>query len=164
MTDLLKVVTEATERYVAARDELRKLGKEAGSQVFLAFMKKYPEVQAITWTQYTPYFNDGDACVFGVNDLVIHIKEVVDKYLSDSELADEELKTFDDYIDYTYGWYETADENDDYLNHHENLRNDFLMLRELMHGNDEFALGAFGDHVRVLVTQDNVEVEEYDHD
>lgn len=26
-------------------------------------------LQEITWTQYTPYFNDGDECVFSVNDI-----------------------------------------------------------------------------------------------
>lgn len=27
----------------------------------------FPEVQAIRWTQYTPYFNDGDACEFSAH-------------------------------------------------------------------------------------------------
>lgn len=28
----------------------------------------FPEVVAVRWTQYTPYFNDGEACTFDVND------------------------------------------------------------------------------------------------
>ena len=28
---------------------------------------KYPEVKALAWTQYTPYYCDGESCVFGVN-------------------------------------------------------------------------------------------------
>lgn len=29
--------------------------------------KKYPDIKNIGWTQYTPYFNDGEPCEFGVN-------------------------------------------------------------------------------------------------
>ena len=29
---------------------------------------KCDRVHSVRWSQYTPYFNDGDACVFGVND------------------------------------------------------------------------------------------------
>lgn len=28
---------------------------------------KYPELKTISWTQYTPYFNDGDPCTFRAN-------------------------------------------------------------------------------------------------
>lgn len=28
---------------------------------------KYPEVKALAWTQYTPYYCDGESCEFGVN-------------------------------------------------------------------------------------------------
>ena len=29
----------------------------------------------ISWTQYAPYFNDGDECVFGVNDIEVFLTE-----------------------------------------------------------------------------------------
>ncbi|WP_074344742.1 hypothetical protein [Mycobacteroides abscessus] len=28
----------------------------------------FPEVVSVRWTQYTPYFNDGDACTFSVHE------------------------------------------------------------------------------------------------
>ena len=28
-----------------------------------------PEIAALRWRQYTPYFNDGEPCTFSVNDL-----------------------------------------------------------------------------------------------
>lgn len=37
-----------------------------------------PELGLITWNQYTPYFNDGDECVFRVNDIFAVHKEVFD--------------------------------------------------------------------------------------
>lgn len=31
----------------------------------------FPEVEAVRWEQYTPYFNDGDVCVFNIHDAYI---------------------------------------------------------------------------------------------
>lgn len=31
----------------------------------------FPEVEAVRWEQYTPYFNDGDVCTFSANDVSI---------------------------------------------------------------------------------------------
>lgn len=33
------------------------------------FFDKNPGITALKWSQYTPYFNDGDTCVFRVNDV-----------------------------------------------------------------------------------------------
>lgn len=32
---------------------------------------EHPEVESIRWEQYTPYFNDGDACEFGFGELSV---------------------------------------------------------------------------------------------
>lgn len=32
-----------------------------------AIFDKYPEIKSFSWTQYTPYFNDGDECTFSVH-------------------------------------------------------------------------------------------------
>lgn len=34
-----------------------------------SFFEACPEITSIFWTQYTPYFNDGDACEFSVHEL-----------------------------------------------------------------------------------------------
>ena len=33
------------------------------------FFENNPTIKLICWTQYTPYFNDGDTCTFRVNDI-----------------------------------------------------------------------------------------------
>lgn len=43
-----------------AREEIKKL--------FQKFWDLNPGVNAVIWTQYAPYFNDGDACEFSVYD------------------------------------------------------------------------------------------------
>jgi hypothetical protein len=49
-------------------DKLRKEGEAAVKDAFKDIFERFPELEMIWWTQYTPYFNDGDTCVFGVHD------------------------------------------------------------------------------------------------
>lgn len=60
---------EAIENEISA---LRKEYKEAAQLAFTDATKQVfegiPNLQAIKWRQYTPYFNDGDACTFSVHD------------------------------------------------------------------------------------------------
>ncbi len=45
-----------------------------------AVFEKYPELKSFGWTQYTPLFNDGDACEFSadVSDVYINGKNEYD--------------------------------------------------------------------------------------
>lgn len=52
----------------------------------------YPEVTGIAWTQYTPYFNDGEPCVFRAGEPYFCFEGV--------ELSDEEEAYYD------YSWME----------------------------------------------------------
>lgn len=51
----------------AAKVEMKRLApdllRERAQQIF----EQHSDLDSFGWTQYTPYFNDGDACVFGVN-------------------------------------------------------------------------------------------------
>jgi hypothetical protein len=44
--------------------EARKVIEAVGAE----FFARNPSVVAIRWTQYTPYWQDGDTCTFGAND------------------------------------------------------------------------------------------------
>lgn len=58
------------------RAKLKKLNDEAaalrkeGCKIFEAaaqdLFAAYPALESFAWRQYTPYFNDGDVCTFGV--------------------------------------------------------------------------------------------------
>lgn len=52
------------------QDELRKVAqknvKPALKEAIAQLMKEVPAVDQVRWHQYTPYFNDGDACEFGI--------------------------------------------------------------------------------------------------
>lgn len=71
------------EEFFKKRDEYKKLlakeGKNMLKQLFLDFFKANPQVEQIQWVQYTPYFNDGEACVFRVCDPNYKIPDVSEK-------------------------------------------------------------------------------------
>jgi len=131
---------EASSKIKQARYELAKFAKTQGStaigSAFKPFFEKYPEAKSVVWVQYTPHFNDGDTCEFGVREPEIHGDDGEDRYCYGEGLTDKELgigaeDAFDDI-------WQFCDE-------------DLLQL-------------CFGDGVQVTVTAETVEVEEYDHD
>jgi hypothetical protein len=50
-----------------------------------------PRIRAICWLQYTPYFNDGDTCVFGVHTVSFAFTDIAepDEYGEPDESADD---------------------------------------------------------------------------
>ncbi len=49
------------------RGELQKVGEQFLIENFKKTFEKYPMLERVSWTQYTPYFNDGDECTFRSN-------------------------------------------------------------------------------------------------
>lgn len=109
----------------------------------------HPKLTSVSWVQYTPYFNDGSECVFGVRqdglDLVFDGEE------------------FEDVSDWTFK--PTSSE------YHQREQNAVglaaahaavaALLGEIP---EEFYKELFGDHVRVMVTPDGATTDEYEHD
>lgn len=122
------------------QENLKEAAKaEVVRELFLAFFADSPEVKAVKWTQYTPHFNDGDACTFSVHG-------------PEFALTNEDLESRDE-------WESAWSVEDKGLKKRLNtFEKDFNDLEEV------FQL-AFGDGYRVVVTNDGeVEVEEYGHD
>ena len=44
------------------RAEMNQIAKDNLPLEFKRYFDIWPEADAFRWTQYTPYFNDGDAC------------------------------------------------------------------------------------------------------
>lgn len=158
---------------------LREKGQEIMKEAIEAFFKANPKVTGVAWSQYTPHFNDGDPCVFGVNEPGFSVSEV-DK--SDFPAhGDDGEGGF--YGSYGFSLYDLKDPyyvgKDWAVKHNEAVKEAMAKARV---GADTFAdaaksfratvgvagddlfLAAFGDHVKVLVTPDDITVEEYDHD
>lgn len=87
---LLKNFNELNARIAAARKEMGSKSKVLIEAVAKQFLDKCPEVTGVHWTQYTPYFNDGDTCEFGVNEYCFHIldedNDEVESFYESTEL------------------------------------------------------------------------------
>lgn len=169
------------------RDALSEQIREQARDIFAGgakeiFEKYGDKVGRFGWTQYTPYFNDGDPCVFSVNDLFIHSH-------ADMQDPDFEGNNYYESSEEFYGYSEkstihktlwrrerdghvSADpwrkegyvefENPNYDPKYGDAFTDINVLRNLM---DEDTLQTiFGDHCVVIASADGVEVEEYSHD
>ena len=143
----MTIITEVKAQYKEARAKLAdlkaqyiKLMQDSVKETFQEFFVKYPEMTSFQWTQYTPHFNDGDTCYFRCYidyPLVFFTQDGEEYEFDENGYGDFEPEWFNDFKKDLLAWYD----ND----------------KELMEA-------VFGDHVRVVVTQKGVHVEEYYHD
>lgn len=112
------------------------------------FLEDNPEVKGVSWTQYTPYFNDGDACIFDVNEFSFYL------------ISDES-----DFFDYSKGyttWYPLEESE---TPNYQQINKEFDNLCDFLCGIDkELYRTLFGDHVQVIVTRDEVIKRSHKHE
>lgn len=68
---------------------------------YLDAILAYPGVEAVRWRQYTPYFNDGDACEFGMHGAEVKIEGAIMK--GDWDEDDNDRFWFSEYDLFQYG-------------------------------------------------------------
>lgn len=83
-------------------------------------VKDIPNFLRLEWSQYTPYFNDGDTCHFSINEPQIY-------------LLNPDNDTSNDYMDLD-GIEGDYDEFSDILNEIYNVMDDYLMLATFYDG------------------------------
>lgn len=138
-------------------------------QVFLDALDKVlecPGVEAVRWNQYTPYFNDGDACTFSIYSAYVKIKG------DDEEVGDYGngfRSTYDlyDYDPEAGDTYETRRKFNQIGDFPAKMIHDSLSEFEgvLESGKHYVVLNEkFGDPAQVTATRDGFEVEFYEHD
>lgn len=60
----------------ALNNQMKESSKVLMKEAFREFFEKYDDVvENIFWRQYTPHFNDGEACEFSVHDVFILLKD-----------------------------------------------------------------------------------------
>jgi len=137
------------------------------------FFEKHPRVKMVTWTQYTPYFNDGDECVFSVNEAVFSGDEnyrggiynledepMVEGYIKEPSKWHREYYTKKD-PNHKFEFDALPEEQQEA---NRLLDKDFEALKSMIQYPEDFMKGMFGDHAQVIVTRKGIEVEEYSHD
>jgi len=152
----------------AKQEEIKKLKKEmveASNKIFTELTKEifveHPKVKSFGWTQYTPYFNDGDTCYFSVHTDYIYIN---------GESADESNWINETNITNYGTWnrekriYEGRTEVPN-LDYDPDLAKANDEIREFLRNFDEdFFLSQFGDHAEITVTEEGVNIDECEHD
>ena len=142
-------------------------------------------VKAITWHQYTPYFNDGEPCEFNVYDASVTTNpEVADAWLNEDfyietrkEVSEQEYTEAKSQR-YNYGyfeedgkyWREFSEGVYDYEvpfysgGHPDGIEPKSINLPITSSEFEDALRTAFGDHTAVVVTPERVVQFEYSHD
>ena len=140
-------------------------------ETFKEFFEKNPVIKAITWTQYTPYFNDGDECLFTVHD----------PYFTNAEGEDlNDISSWGEYegeredIFAVAGIKATLESDRSYYKEDVDkitaaggvdvdsceLISNMIQDSEM----EDVLRDMFGDHVSIIATREGFDVREYEHD
>jgi hypothetical protein len=148
MSDALERYKEAKKKMVEMQKEAQQVVQQAFKEATVELFDEHPELKSFGWNQYTPYFNDGDVCVFDTNfDWEVWINGLS----SDEDINDDRR-----WDSGTSDWVPCEP--------HE-LRPLVKIIQEFLKtfSNDDYK-DMFGDHVSVTVTRDSVETEHYEHE
>lgn len=160
-------LTEFAERMKAVKKEMEEVAKTEGKAMVKSALKdifdKFPEIKAIRWTQYTPYFNDGDACTFSVNEVELTFTENCD---ADADEDDEREDWKDSWSLKSavepYKGTSTLSPEDKKL--YEAVLEEINTLSSNLSAITDAMEIAFGDHVQVTATPKGLTIDEYEHD
>lgn len=143
-------------------------------------------VKAVTWHQYTPYFNDGEPCEFSVGDMSATTSEEVAEHWLDDNFHEERLvevdrEEYDAEVEAAkhsrYRYYLPYEEIDgkiyrryeegayDYIpgaNHPDKLTDVDIPVYTLEF--EDALRQTFGDHTQVVVTPERVVQFHYEHE
>lgn len=160
------------DKLLEERQELNKRFQEKAQELFKEttkeFFAKNPAITAITWTQYTPYFNDGDTCEFSVGDPYFtnadgdELENVTSygEYEGDAEgVWSESSWIFTGDSEYTRKQREAMD-----LSGTDGRSIDRFSSMIQSSEMEDVMEAMFGDHVRVIATRDGFDVQDYHHD
>lgn len=166
-------------------EEYTKLGMDFIRDASRELFERYSELESFGWVQYTPYFNDGNSCIFHVkyDPESIYINERGYEYYENEAW----YTYFDENSSYkpkgvdAPGWYTSTEDkhtfiyspiSEDQVPWEVRAREEVgrlisALLPEDRRGWDtEHTLfkTLFGDHCKVTVTKEGFETEEYEHD
>jgi hypothetical protein len=84
--DNISKLREANEEFNKMKESYRDKISESFVKVIVEHLALTDNLTQVHWTQYTPYFNDGDTCYFRVNFDLYYIEEWCED--NDIELTD----------------------------------------------------------------------------
>ena len=165
----IKDFSEYTETYNSIQAEF--LDEDTLTSIFRKQIEKSfkenPTVLGVRWTQYTPYFNDGEPCTFsGPYSLYYSLAEESDE--SDSSQNDESSEEESNEEEDEYDDDEDDDSEYSELSSYRGTPEDLKIIESfkwITQLNDDFLLAMFGDDAQVTIRRDlTIKVSEYSHE
>lgn len=155
---LLADYDKKVEELNAAKKKMQEELAKQMEPLFVEFFKNNPKIGQIAWTQYTPYFNDGEPCVFNVHEH--HF--VPTKFIEEDEDYDyQEAPSL--WSSVGFSDYEAKEFKEAGLTEEEIARVEAFgkFLNKIP---EDIYEGVYGDHAEIVATINGVTVEEYSHD
>lgn len=155
------------------RNEYKKKTQDMFSEMCKEIFNVVDNLKQIAWVQYTPYFNDGEECIFRVNELEFYFTD------EDIEEGYQYGETNNPYEKPSHWFYANVNRYPEYQEiidrYEESIKNDpnhgvkaeiLSKFKKIFESIDKNTFkDMFGDHCIVVVKRDgSVEVEEYSHD
>lgn len=151
LNQLVEEFTQARSRFQAQAQDLFKVAVRE-------FFERVPEVTVIKWAQFTPYFSDGDPCVFSVHSPSFSNTADPDRLSVWGELEDEAIEG-EWAFDGNYAMPDVIKKDSVKLK----AVNEFREYFDNPEMEDVFE-AMFGDHVAITVTRDGIDISDHEHD
>lgn len=165
-TEFDKLLSDQRELQRQFQERAQSLFKNITKQ----FFDKNPGITGVVWTQYTPYFNDGDTCEFSVNDVTFTNAPL-------DELCNIRWGEYEGEADGVWACeniqHVLTSDRDYYKEDADLIRasggvdaascklfNEAICSGEM----ESVMLAMFGDHAKIIATREGFDVDEYDHD
>jgi 5'-deoxynucleotidase YfbR-like HD superfamily hydrolase len=160
MNELKKNYELLSKQMSELREKMKELSKPYLEELFQKAFDENPEITEFFWTQYTPYFNDGDACEFSVHDVYF----ILDKDKDACSYEGTYISSYkpEEYNKHLYEIYSRRRVAE--------LKNVLDIVNESIHSiRDDIMQMLFGDHVKITVNRNSegkavIDIDEYDHD
>lgn len=181
MSTLIESLTNAASEMKRVEQETREKMQAIVSPALCEFVVKNGDIiESIAWTQYSPYFNDGEECVFSVNETRVRFNSssFPEEIREEIEEGGDYEDGFYDSLDYLFLGYESRWNKErpftppkfelpiELLTRVREVSSELSQISKLLQDNalSDSMQSLFGNHVRVVVTAGGIEVEDYDHD
>ena len=150
-------------KQAAIAKEMKTIAKAAFKEMSAAVFKANPALISFSWSQYTPYWNDGDTCTFSSNAEYPSITfEAADGKTVKNDEGSGTLVFFDE-EDTDVEYEVPEDEYEKYKKQVEKLN--VKVSSFLGNFSDDDFLTMFGDHQLITVKRSGkVETEDYEHE
>jgi hypothetical protein len=161
MEELILEIKEKQKEIKDLQDQLRKRSNEVFKEAFDQIFNKYERLDNFSWTQYTPYFNDGDACRFSAHTDYIYVNG---EHVDDCDWMNEKNVISWGTYNREKRVYEGRVEVDN-PNYDPEMSAAVESVKNILNLFDnDFFEKQFGDHMRVTVSRNGVSTDYYEHD